>query len=349
MHKRIVFGIILLSMGLGTAQQPYRVGTTAANFLEIGYGAAGNAMGDAYVSLASDLSAAYWNPAGLAQLPRPDALFFYQPWIAGITTAFAGAGFVLPRAGTLAVSMSHMGYGEMRVTTVTDPDGTGENFTANDYAFSLSYGRSLAEWFSFGLSGKYITSQIWHNRASAMAVDLGVLIHTHFFSFTGQRDDGLTIGMSISNYGTRMKYDGIDLINPIDILPDREGNFADAPGQFRPSSWELPLIFRFGVALKPVSTSAQQIIVALDALHTNNNSESVNLGVQYQYQFPAFGAIYLRGGYKALFMEDSQFGLSLGGGLHLRFVNELPIRLDYAYRDMGVLGSVQSYSIGVQF
>ena len=48
------------------AQNPIRAGTTAANFLEIGYGTAGCAMGDAYVSMARDLSSIYWNPAGLA-------------------------------------------------------------------------------------------------------------------------------------------------------------------------------------------------------------------------------------------------------------------------------------------
>ena len=48
--------------------------------------------------------------------------------------------------------------------------------------------------------------------------------------------------MSISNYGTRLQYDGIDLLNPIDIAPFEDGNFADVPGQFRPGQWELPFL-----------------------------------------------------------------------------------------------------------
>ena len=47
------------------AQGPHRVGTTTANFLEIGFGAAGIAMGDAYVSVVKDLSAVYWKFIGM--------------------------------------------------------------------------------------------------------------------------------------------------------------------------------------------------------------------------------------------------------------------------------------------
>ena len=45
-----------------------RYGTTAANFLEIGIGSRPNAMGEAYVAIASDLTSIYWNPAGLANV-----------------------------------------------------------------------------------------------------------------------------------------------------------------------------------------------------------------------------------------------------------------------------------------
>ena len=38
-------------------------GTTVANFLEIDIGSAATAMGGAYVSIANDVSSAYWNPA----------------------------------------------------------------------------------------------------------------------------------------------------------------------------------------------------------------------------------------------------------------------------------------------
>lgn len=349
--KRLLSCIILVAfMAMaGFSQNPTRVGTTAANFLEIGFGAAGSAMGDTYVSVANDLSSAYWNPAGLAYMRQSEALFIYQPWLVDVNSSFAGVGMVLPGVGTLALSLISMDYGEMEVTTLEMQEGTGEQFTVNDMAFSLSYGRKLVQWFAFGASAKYISSQIWHTNARAFAADMGVIINTKFFSATGNRENGLNIGMSISNYGTRMRYDGIDLINPIDIKPDEAGNFRDVPGQFRLQEWELPLIFRLGASLTPVMVDQHQLIVSFDALHPNNNSESVNVGAQYRFKSPTFGSVFLRGGYKALFMKDSQYGMSLGFGIVTHLLYNTGLKIDYAYRDVGVLGNTHSYSIGVLF
>ncbi|KAA3616742.1 MAG: hypothetical protein DWQ05_12085 [Calditrichaeota bacterium] len=331
------------------AQKPYRVGTTAANFLEIGFGGAGNAMGEAYVSAARDLSAIYWNPAGLAFMEQNEAQFFYQPWIADINISFAGVGIVLPNIGTLSLGVFSADYGTMDVTTVFQQEGTGDSFSSSDIAASLSFSRRLADWFAFGATAKYVSSNIWHSTARAFALDLGVLIDTQFLSVTGSKADGMSIGMSISNYGTRLKYDGIDLYNPIDILPNEAGNFRDTPGQFHLENWELPLIFRVGVSITPLIVGNQRLLITADALHPNNNSESVNLGGQYKLKLSSNSTFYLRGGYKALFMEESEFGVSAGGGMDLRLLNNLGLKLDYAYRGVGILGKTHSYSVGFLF
>ncbi|PYP16265.1 MAG: hypothetical protein DMD52_08430, partial [Gemmatimonadetes bacterium] len=50
-------------------------GTTAAEFLLLGASARGLALSEAYAALSTDVSALYYNPAGIAQLDRPGALF----------------------------------------------------------------------------------------------------------------------------------------------------------------------------------------------------------------------------------------------------------------------------------
>ncbi len=349
--REYIIWVLVLLLGAGTAfaQKPYRAGTTAANFLEIGFGSAGSAMGDAYVASARDISALYWNPAGLAFMQQNEAQFFYQPWLVDMNTAFAAAGLALQGIGNISFGVFHMGYGNMDVTTLEMQEGTGETFNANDYAFSLAYSRLLTPNFGFGAAAKYITSQIWHTSASAIALDLGVTVSTGFFSPSGKNEDGLSIGMSISNYGTKMRYDGIDLLNPIDVSPVENGNYKDVPGQYRLSEWELPLIFRVGVSLNPVVLGPHRITVAGDALHPNNNSESVNVGMQYEYKLAGSGSFFLRGGYKGLFMVDSQYGYSFGAGATLRMMGNLGLKIEYGFRDIGILGNVQSYGIGFLF
>lgn len=345
----VLVTVIIFATPLQAVEKPTRVGTTAADFLAIGFGSLGSAMGDACVAMVNDISSAYWNPAGLAKMEQNEVMFVQQPWLVDINMNFIGLGVRIPVVGTLGMSVIYADYGNMPVTTMDFQEGTGEHFDASDLAFSLSYGRNLTDWFAVGFSAKYIGSRIWHSNARAIAADMGVQIHTSFFSVTGNRRDGLVLGMSISNYGTRMKYDGLDLLNPIDISPDEAGNFRDTPGQFRLQEWELPLIFRLGIALKPVRTETHQVTIAVDALHPNNNSESVNAGAQYSFFSPSFGQLFLRGGYKAFFMEQSEFGPAFGFGVTTHVLNNTGIKVEYAYRDIGILGSTHSYGISFIF
>jgi Type IX secretion system protein PorV len=345
----IIVITLMILPAVVSAQKPTRVGTTTANFLEIGFGASGTAMGDAQVSMANDVSSMYWNPAGLARLKSSEVMFVNQPWIADMNASFSAAALVLPSIGTLGVGVIMMDYGEMEVTSMSMQEGTGEKFTPKDMAIYVSYARNLVDWFSFGATGKFISSNIWHMSATALAFDLGVIIRTPFFSPTNKNEDGMSIGMSISNYGSALKYDGMDLLNPIDVAPNEAGNYKDASGQFKLQEWELPLIFRIGASITPIKTEKHEVILTADALHPNDNSESVNLGGQYSLTIPTFGKIILRGGYKALFMEDSRYGLSFGFGVQSDLLFNMGIKIEYSYRAIGELGNVDSFGISLLF
>ncbi len=348
-HLLVILLLLSFLMVPAYSQKPYRVGTTSASFLEIGVGSDGNAMGDAFVSIPGKLSSIYWNPAGLAFLNHNEVLFMYQPWLIDINTTSAAAALNLPRIGIIAAGIAHVGYGEEEVTTMEYQDGTGEIYTANDYCFTLSYSRKLAQWFAFGASLKYINSQIWHTSASAVATDLGVIVSTGFFAPSKRHEAGLRIGMSIANYGTKMRYDGMDLLFPIDILPDEDGNYSAVQGQFKPQGWELPLIFRIGASLSPITSRFGRLTLAADAIHPNNNAESVNLGAELELNLPGMGKLAFRTGYKSLFMPDSEFGMTYGGGLQLNLMQNVAVKVDYAFKPIGLLGNTHSYTVGVQF
>lgn len=353
MIKKVTFLILFACLWPTTYTQaqnkPFRVGTTSGNFLEMGIGGAGNAMGEAYVSVTRDLSGIYWNPAGLGYLEKNEIMIMHQPWIAGINLDFASAAIVMPQVGTLGLSITSMNYGRTDVTTMEMQEGTGETYAASDMAVTFSYSRMLVEWFAFGASAKWVSSNIWHLNANALALDLGVIVNTRFFSFTGKRENGMSIGMSISNYGTKLKYDGIDLLRPIDILPDENGNYKDIEGQYRLQGWELPLIFRVGASITPIVNESQCLTLAVDALHPNNNSESLNLGAEYEFKFLGIGKLFLRGGIRGLYMDETEFGPTFGGGVHFTMLNNKVIKIDYAYKDIGILGNSMIYSIGVTF
>jgi len=344
----IVLSLLVLASSV-MGQKPDKVGTTAVSIYEIGFGTAGNGMGDARVATASGIESIYWNPAGLAQTQGSEIFFFNQPWIVGISTGMAGVAFDIPGIGKAGLSMIYADYGDMEVTTVNQQEGTGEIFSASDYVMALSFARNLATWFSLGVNLEYYSSSIYHTTASAAAADFGVIVKTDFFTRTGEREDGLSIGMSINNYGTPMEYDGKDLLASIDILPDEDGNYRYVPGQYDLSEWELPLLFRIGASVYPIASQYHRLCLEADAVHPNNNSEYVNVGAEYTYQRGRFGKLFLRTGYKGIFMDDSEYGMSAGAGIELFVMGGRNMRLEYSFRDIGVLGTTQSYSIRLGF
>ena len=155
--------------------------------------------------------------------------------------------------------------------------------------------------------------------------------------------------MSISNYGTKMKYDGIDLLQPIDILPNESGNYKDVEGQYRLQGWDLPLIFRIGTAFTPILLESHKITFAIDALHPNNNSESVNIGAEYIYKISGYGKFLLWGGYRGLFMDETDYGMTLGVGIQVNLLHNTDIKIGYACKDIKILSNSSVYTLAIAF
>ena len=171
-------------------------GTTAAPFLNISQGARATAMGSAFVSVADDPSAIFWNVAGLARLKQNGAIFDHTSWIADLKYDFFAANISLGDMGAVGVSLIYSDYGEMKVTTIDEPNGTGESFRVSDIAISVAWAYNLTENFSIGFNPKIIYQGIWNVSGVAMAIDMGVLYNTPF--------EGFTLGMAISNFGSKM-------------------------------------------------------------------------------------------------------------------------------------------------
>jgi len=146
--KRSVLKVFVIffctSLPLLVGQKPYKVGTTAVPIFEIGFGTAGNAMGDARVASTTGIESILWNPAGIALTDGHEFLVLNQPWLIDINTGFAGVIVDIPQVGKIGLSMVYADYGEMEVTTMNQQNGTGELFTANDYVMALSFARNTS-------------------------------------------------------------------------------------------------------------------------------------------------------------------------------------------------------------
>ena len=313
-----------------------KTGTSAANFLEIGIGARAVATGGAFTAISDDISALYWNPAGLHHIKNFEMLLNHVNWIIDINLEYFGLAKNIPGIGVVGFAVTAVTMGEMKVRTVAQPDGTGEKFSSNDFAFQLSFAKKITNRFAIGISVKSVYEQIWHMNAHSFAMDFGTMYRTDL--------NGLTIGMSISNFGSSMKMTGRDNEIFADVDETNGGNNDKIRASLETGEFPLPLIFRFGIML-PLRISDEQVVrLAVDGIHPNNNYESVNAGLEYSY----IGRYALRAGYTELFLKDAEGGLTLGAGLNVSPYENFSLILDYTWQDLGRLNSMHFFSISLK-
>ncbi|MBN1895345.1 PorV/PorQ family protein [bacterium] len=319
-----------------TASGQSKIGTTAVPFLGIHVGPRAVSMGGASAAVGGDASGLYYNPGSLSRSASSQFYASYSDWL--VDTRFTWMGAVI-RLGESAfgLSLTQLDYGEEDVTTVLQPDGTGEKWGARDMAVALTYAHNLTDRFSLGGSVKMIQTRVWNERASAFALDIGLLFRTQFHD--------MKLGMSISNFGTDLRMDGRDLYRRIDLDPDASGNNEAIVSRLKTDDWPLPLFFRVGLSLDVIRAGDIRWTLACDALRPSDNTETVHAGTE----IALYDRFFLRSGYKSLFREDSEEGLTLGCGVHVPSGGRFSLCLDYTYADFGLFKDIQMMAIGIQF
>ncbi len=149
MNKHIsILAVLLLTSICGLRAQKY-----SNEFLAIGVGARAHGMSGAQTALVNDITAGYWNPAGLSAIEAPFQIgAMHAEWFVGVSQydylAF-GKSLDRDRGGYLAFSLIRLGIDNIPYTiNLVNPDGTVNydnlsTFSAADYAFMGSYARRL--------------------------------------------------------------------------------------------------------------------------------------------------------------------------------------------------------------
>ena len=315
-----------------------KVGSTVAQFLKIGAGSRSLAMGGSAAALEGDVYSIYWNPGALARLQSSgEATFNHAQWLADIDYDFVASGLSIEGFGTIGLSVTSLRVPDDIVRTEDNPNGDGRHWNYSAFALGFSYARSLTDRFSIGFTGKYIREGIWDMSAQGFALDVGTIYTTTL--------NNMKIGASISNFGTTMRLDGTD--HTFNNFPTGEQGQGpqNISSIYKTDAYDIPLTFRIGLAMDALRTEQLRATVALDATHPNDNTEYVNSGLELAFEEMFFGRI----GYKSLFLQDSEQGLTWGAGFRYEMTSTTSLKIDYAFADYGRLLNVQYITVSIGY
>ena len=178
----------------------------AGEFMEIGVAPRAQGMGGAFVAVANDISASYYNPAALVNLTQTQISFMHtQQMIASVNYDYLAFGKPLGGNRVVGLSLIRLGIDNIKdsrqalIYLESDPDNWRldwsriTEFNAADYIFNLSVAQRMASNWAFGGNVKLIRRKIADHSANGIGLDLS--IYRDFSS-------GLTLGAALKNVTT---------------------------------------------------------------------------------------------------------------------------------------------------
>ena len=182
MQKFLACLIIFLTALTGSAQD--KTPKYSNEFLSIGVGARGLSMSGSQTAHVNDVTAAYWNPAGLTGLQSDfEVSLMHAEYFAGIAKYdYAGFAVKLDSLSTFGATVIRFGVDDIPDTRfLYDANGAINYdrirfFSAADYGFLLSYGRRIPQWNNLSLGANVkVIHRIAGDFASAwgFGIDLG--------------------------------------------------------------------------------------------------------------------------------------------------------------------------------
>ncbi|MGE5400963.1 MAG: PorV/PorQ family protein [Ignavibacteriales bacterium] len=227
MLKRLFFTVFLFTLFFGGASAQLKIGKYAGEFMAIGVGGRANGMGGAYVAVANDVTAGYWNPAGLAEINYPQISLMYSQNFGNLVN-YNYAAVALPYGPDMSFGLSIIRLGvdgipdtrealvDNNNNVIYDIYSTGahidpsrvKEFSNADWAFYFTFAKKHSDKLSYGANVKVIRRDIAEYSATGIGFDVGVLYAPSERLYLGANIQDITTTLVAWNTGTN------ELISP---------------------------------------------------------------------------------------------------------------------------------------
>ena len=155
----------------------------SGNFLELGGGARGTALGNSYVAISNDATSAYWNPSGLTSVTKKQLHLMHSERFSGqVKHDFLAYSVPTSKAFNWGIGFLRIAVPDIAFTQLSNPSSNlsetnrpiiTSTETSADHAIYVSGAKYLREKWSIGTSLKFIYRTIADYRAHGIGLDIG--------------------------------------------------------------------------------------------------------------------------------------------------------------------------------
>ena len=248
-YKSLIICTLIALLSVGTSYNVLagnrdRSGQAGASHLLIDPWARTNGMANAGVAEIRGLESVYSNVAGLTYVKKTDFAFNRTQYLVGSNCgininalAFAQHLGKARDFGTLAISFSSMGFGNVQITTVNQPEGGLGTFSPTLSVIGIHYAKSFNNFIKGGVSLKIVNERIADLHATGFAIDAGV-------QYIAGKFENFKIGVTLKNIGLPMSYKGDGM-----SYRGRINNTAvEQTLAVRSAEYEMPSLLAIGIS-----------------------------------------------------------------------------------------------------
>lgn len=297
MEKSNCLILSCLALMIGLKSLEAQVGGYGGAFLRNEVGSRAAAMGGAYTAVANDVSASFWNPAGLAHIYSPQFMFMWSHL--ALQQRFDYVGVAWPSQAYGVLSLSFIGYSTADIMGRDEAGNKTGYFSDEERAVLLAYGNALfSHRLLFGITAKFLQHKLARVQANGLGYDFGMQWQPRAI---------VRFGLSLQNINTGLRWQNND--QEIETFP-KVGKLGALVQPFRFLSFALDY-----EVLQPPRTELKIGLRSMDRWH---------FGWEAQWQ----DVFCLRGG-----MNGRWINLGMGLLLPLRSTR---VQLNYAlsYNDL---------------
>ena len=257
-------------------------------------------ISEAYTGLANDENTILYNPAGLPNLNNTVISLNHAEWLEDIRIDNIIYGQKLTYNASIGVSITHMW---MPAIQGKDQYGQAtEDFNVSSSIIQFGLGYKIQRALYLGLTAKYFQDKLANYTATGFAFDIGVFMHTAI--------KNLTIGLSLQNFGDKIRYDKLNQ--------------------------EIPLTFRGGLAYHIMD---KRLTISADIVKSSDTDINLYSGIEYNFQ----QSFFIRLG------NQYSNSRSLSPSYGLGFVLKQYLETNYMFGNLEDLGMTHKIGFAFKF